>query len=82
MKVRSKVRPQEIEITSDKVAIASNITPYREEFDDRIMEGYEYDCEIITKDEYLLRLAHENAELRQEILDTQLALVELYEGEM
>lgn len=80
MKVRSSVRPQDIEITSTYVLVSSNVTPYREEVDGRVREGFEYECEQYSKDEYLIKLAHENAQLKQDILDTQLALVELYEA--
>lgn len=74
MKVRSKVRPQEVEITSNQVAIASNITPYREEVDDRVMEGYEYDCEIITKDEYLLRQTQQINTLQEQLQAAKILL--------
>lgn len=80
MKVRSTVKPPEFEITPTSIFVASNITPYKEEFDGRVFEGYEYDCTEYTKDEYLLQLARENAELKQNVLDTQMALVELYEA--
>lgn len=80
MKVRSSMRPQDITITANSVLVASNITPYEETFGDRKVSGYEYECTEYTKDEYLVLLAHENATLKQDILDTQLALVELYEA--
>ena len=60
MKVRSSVRPQEIEITPACVLIASNITPYEEEtIDGRIVSGFEYDCDQYTKDEYILLMAQQ-----------------------
>lgn len=80
MKVRSATKPEDITITADSVLVASNITPYEEVVYDRVSTGYEYDCQQYTKDEYLLLLARENAQLKQDILDTQMALVELYEG--
>jgi len=54
MKVRSKIMPNEIEITDKYVLIASNITAYEEEVDGHVMSGYEYDCTQYTKDEYLV----------------------------
>jgi len=42
---------------ADKVLVASNITPYEEEYDGRVSTGYEYDCECYTKDEYILLMA-------------------------
>ena len=80
MKVRSSVRPEDITITANSVLVASNITPYEEVIYDKVQSGFEYDCTEYTKDEYLIKLARENAQLKQDILDTQMALVELYEG--
>ena len=79
-KVYSSTQPQEIEITNNAVFLASNVKPYTKNIDDHIQEGYEYDYVEYTKDEYLLKLTNDNKELQQSILDTQLALVELYEG--
>ena len=80
MKVRSAMRPKEIEITASSVLVASNIEEYEETIDGHAIHEYEYDCTIYTKDEYLLQLAQENSQLKQDIIDTQLALVELYEA--
>lgn len=80
MKVRSATRPQDIEITATSVLVASDITPYEEIVFDNVMRGYEYECTEYSKDEYLIKLARENAQLKQDIIDTQLALVELYEA--
>ena len=59
MKVRSSVRPQEITITPNQVFIASNITAYEEEVEGHTISGFEYDCEIYSKDEYIASLAQE-----------------------
>ena len=80
MKVRSALRPKDVEIMGDQVLIASDITPYEEEIDGHTRTGYEYDCDTYSKDEYLIKLARENEQLKQDIIDTQLALVELYEA--
>lgn len=69
---RGTTRPQEIEITASYVFIASNITPFEEELDGRIFSGYEYDYIQYSKDEYI-------AKLHQDVIDTQLALCDLYE---
>ena len=79
-KVHSSVRPNNIEITANAVYVATNITPYEEEYDGKTITGFEYDCTTYDKDEYLIKLGQENEQLKQEILDTQMALVELYEG--
>lgn len=78
--IRSATRPQEIEITDSAVFLAINIMPYTKTIEDHVEEGYVYDYIEYGKDEYLIKLTHENNSLQQEILDTQLALVELYEG--
>ena len=39
-KVKSSIRPQEIELTSDKVFVASNIEEYTENVDGREITGY------------------------------------------
>jgi len=48
--------------------------------DGYVESGYSYDYIGYSKDEYLMKLAKENNNLQQELIDTQLALVELYEG--
>jgi len=79
-KVHSTIRPQEIEITPTEVYIAQNITPYEEILDNGIISGFEYDSIKYTKDEYLIKLAEENSNLRQELTDTQIALCDIYEA--
>lgn len=66
--------PKEIEITADAVFLAINIHPYEKEIEERTVSGYAYECIKYTKDEYI-------AKLHQDILDTQLAITELYEGD-
>lgn len=79
-RVLSKEKPQEITITASSVFIASNIAPFEDEVDGYVESGYSYDYIGYSKDEYLMKLAKENNNLQQELIDTQLALVELYEG--
>jgi len=69
-KVKSSVRPQEIEMTIDKVFVASNIEEYQETIDGRETNGYQYDYICYTKDEYILLMAQNNADvaaLREEL---------------
>lgn len=69
-RVKSSVRPQEIEITSNKVFIASNIQEYQDIIDDKTINGYEYDYISYTKDEYILLMAQNNSDivtLREEL---------------
>ena len=78
--VRSTTKPLEIEITKDKVFVASNIHPYEEKFEEFSVEGYEYEYYSYDKDEYIQHMSIKNMELEQQILDTQMALCEIYES--
>lgn len=69
----SVVAPKPIEIVGDYVFLANNIEPYEKEIEGRTMSGYSYEYIRYSKDEYIIKL-------HEDILDTQLALVELYEG--
>ena len=80
--IRGSVRPQDFLIQGNQVYIASDITPYSENVDGHTIKGFDYTWTVYDKDEYLVLLARENTQLRQEITDTQLALIELYEGEL
>jgi len=53
MKIRSSVRPNDVEFTPNSVLVASNITPYNEVVDGRTLTGFEYECTEYSKDEYL-----------------------------
>ncbi len=73
-KVRSSVQPPQIEFLSNKVLIASNIMPYEEQVDGRILSGYEYDCEEYTKDEYLALQTNKINDLEQELAAAKILL--------
>lgn len=49
------------------------------EFLIRRAKGYEYSMVQYGKDEFILAQAAENADMKQKVTDTQLALVEVYE---
>lgn len=69
-KVKSSFRPQTIELTSDKVFVASNIEEYEEVIDGREINGYQYDFVCYSKDEYILLMAENSADvaaLREEL---------------
>ena len=73
-KIRSSVRPQEIEFVGNLVLIASNIQAYEEEVDDRILSGFEYDCQEYTKDEYTLLQNEKITSLEQELAAAKILL--------
>lgn len=66
-KLRSSTRPQDIEITADRIIIASDITAYEEVIDGYTIHGYEYKGTEYTKDEYLLYQNQQIASLAQEL---------------
>lgn len=78
--IKGAVRPQDVLIQGNQVYVASDIQPFTMETDGQVSTGYQYTWTVYDKDEYLIKLAHENAQLKQDIIDTQLALVEIYEG--
>lgn len=79
-KIRSSIAPKGIEVTDTKVFIAENIQEYSEDFDGLIVQGFEYDYVGYDKDEYIKHIGEQNNSLQQQLLETQLALCEIYES--
>ena len=73
-KLRSSVRPQDIEITANSVIIASDITAYEETIDGHVLSGFEYKGTEYTKDEYLLYQNQQIASLAQELAAAKILL--------
>ena len=73
-KVRSSIQPPIVEFLPNMVLINSNIIPYEEEVDGRILSGYEYDCEEYTKDEYLQMQTDKINSLEQELAAAKILL--------
>ena len=71
-RVRSSVKPINVELTDKFVFLATNITPYVEQIDDYTIEGFEYDYMQFGKDEYI-------SYLQEQLIQTQEAVCELYE---
>lgn len=67
-------------INGNTVYIRSNFQKVNTETSDDNCEIYTYDETQYTKDEYITLLSNENTTLKQQILDTQLALCEIYEA--
>ena len=74
MKVRSSVRPQEVEFTANSVLVASNIEPFEEVVGDRTLSGFEYECTEYTKDEYLMLQNSKILSLEEELQATKILL--------
>lgn len=76
-RVHGSEQPKEIEITNSAVFVASNIVPYKETIEDKVISGYEYDYVSYTKDEYILTLHNLNKnieELQEELVATKILL--------
>lgn len=66
-----------------RVFIPENIRPHSEPETDEApaFTGFIYDMKVYSKDEYeRVELKAKNAQLETDLVDTQLALAELYEG--
>lgn len=78
--VRSTVKPDDVEIRETKVFIASNIQEVSENVgEENEFVGYEYGWQEYEKDEYILLQAQRNTTLEKQVVDTQIALCEVYE---
>lgn len=78
-KVRSSEIPQETEITSEYVFVASNIEPYELSIEDKVLSGYEYDYIAYTKDEYIQYIVEKNNKTITELED-ELSAVKILLG--
>lgn len=68
-KVYSVTKPNEIEITSSYVFVASNIQPYEKEVDDYTYTGYEYDYKQYDIKEYIAYVNEKNQKTIEELSD-------------
>lgn len=76
--VHSNGIPNSVEIYSDLVFIPQNIHVFNETTDDGIISGYEYDCNIYTKDEYIILMAQQTNRIAQ--LEDELAAAKILLG--
>lgn len=81
-KVRSTVKPDEVEIDEYSVWVNSNITEIVVQSEDESHTEYEFNQVRYTKDEYIKMIDERNSTLESQLTDTQLALCEIYEGMM
>lgn len=79
-KTRSTVKPEPIVMDEFSVWQCTNITPVSENAGaENEFVGFEFDMIQFDKNEFILQQAEENANLQQQVTDTQLALCEVYE---
>lgn len=81
-KVRSTVKPDEVEIDEYSVWVNSDIKEIDVQLEDEIHTEYEFNQVRYTKDEYIKLIDERNSTLEAQLTDTQLALCEIYEGMM
>lgn len=76
--VRSTVCPEHLFIDEKSVWVTENIT----EVEGECGVEYEFDQIRYSKDEYIKLIDEKNTALEVQVTDTQLALCEIYEGEI
>ena len=75
----SSQQAQPLIVNKDTVYVHTNIVQATDE-DGNVVDGlYVYDEVQYTKDEYIQMIAEKNNQLEQEVIDTQLALCDIYE---
>lgn len=79
-KVKSTVAPEPLVIDEVNVWVHSNIVPVEEVVGEETFKGFEYDMIQYEKDEYIRIMAEQNKTLESQMTDTQIALIEIYEG--
>ena len=70
----STAEPQTVEITSDAVFIATNITPYSKEIEGHTINGYQYNYTQYTLAEYLAMQNANIASLQEELSAAKILL--------
>ena len=70
----STAEPQAIEITSDAVFIATDITPYSKEIEGHTVSGYSYNYKQYTLSEYLVLQNAQIASLQEELQAAKILL--------
>ena len=79
-KVRSTVKPDEIVIDEFSVWQHTNIQEVSENVgEENEFVGYEFNMVQYDKNEFILKQAQANAELSDQLTETQLALCDVYE---
>ena len=81
-RVRSTEKPDPLVIDEYSVWENTNIEPIKETGteEENGFEGYEYNMVQHEKDAFILLMSEKTAVLDKQLTDTQLALVEIYEG--
>ncbi|MGX7196718.1 hypothetical protein [Enterococcus olivae] len=80
--VYSTEKPDPKVIDTESVWINTDIKPHSTPAteDEPGFEGFSYRMKQYDKDEYLLQISEKNANLEGQLIETQMALVEIYES--
>lgn len=78
-KIRSTVKPLPLIQNYQGVTVNSDIREINVEFEGVSHVEYEYTHKVYKTGEYINEITEENSRLEQQVLDTQLALTEVYE---
>ena len=78
-KVRSTVKPKNVEIDEYSVWINTDIQEIQVQIEDEIHIEYEFSQVRYDKDEYIKLIDERNSTLEAQLTDTQLALCEIFE---
>lgn len=78
-KIKSTVKPEPLEIDKYSAYINTDITEIAVELDGETYTEYEYNQVRYSKDEYIKAQAEQLAAQDVQIVDTQLALCDVYE---
>lgn len=78
-RIRSTVAPEEKVIDEYSVWINTDIQEMEVEHDGDVHTEYEFNQVQYSKDEYIKMIDDKNAQLENQVTDTQMALVEVYE---
>lgn len=77
---RSTVSPEPMVVDEFSVWVHSDIVPVEENVGEETFTGFEFNMIQYSKDEYIKMMAEKNSTIETQLNNTQLALVELYEG--
>ena len=75
--IHSNGIPNSVEIFSDQVFVPKNIHEFSKITDDGTITGYEFDCDVYTKDQYIILMAQQTnriAELEDELAAAKILL--------
>ena len=79
IRIKAQTRPEEITFTQNQVIITKNIEAYEDNSNENCpLTGFQYDCDVYSKDEYIQKLMADNAacvnNLQEELIAAKILL--------